>query len=111
MTNFEKDKIIIDYLGYELKPCNSGKAWDCCRKKLPLRNKLQGKLYQEYAWHSPFTDWNGAMSIVEVLSNETSMSIAGVMEKIVDDFGYYYTVEEFYNKLIEFIQTLKKPNW
>ena len=62
-----KDKLIIEFLGYKLVKCNNGMAWEIPykRQRLEEMKPIQGRLYREGDSYGFDTDWNLLMYLVD----------------------------------------------
>lgn len=84
--NAENNKLMTEFLGYKLVPCNNGMAWE--RPTLSSIHdtfKLHGRLWREsdksyYQYHS---DWNWLMPVVEKIRGVRSYDRGDIFPTVV----------------------------
>ena len=122
MTTQENNKLIAEFMGYKLMPCNRGKAWDI-GKSIPSKDHLfpiQGVLHtgNELKFHS---SWDWIMPVVEKINtiedykysvsinyHYTTITDNQLTEIIVDEDTDTDTRSGCYKAVIEFINQYNK---
>ena len=125
MNIMKWNKIIAEFMGYKLMPCNNGKAWDI-GKSIPSKDHLfpiQGVLHtgNELKFH---TSWDWLMPVVEKIectstdNKDNSDSFFNVMIEVFEcninggnicicESGHV-KIEATYNAVVEFINQYNK---
>jgi hypothetical protein len=104
----ENDQLIVEFLGYKLKPCNNGRAWE--RPTLSSIHdtlNLHGRLWRQNDPYYKFnSDWNWLMSVLKKISETLFSDYAEVVwsQWVMIFSPTKYPLENVYNQAVEFIK-------
>jgi hypothetical protein len=123
----ENNKLMAEFIGYKLMPCNNGLAWNSpYQKAIDDKFNIHGKLFHpkgsDYAnsYLKFDSDWNWLMEVVDKIeSMDFVLNIRQGHVSIVNNSGKtpFYTgsdiveeskIESVYNTCVEFIKWYNK---
>ena len=105
MTTTESNKLIAEFMGYALKRCNNGKAWDI-GKSIPSSEHLfpiQGVLHtgRELKFN---TSWDWLMPVVQIVKERQMFGSQHLIDKIDNVMAVDLEIDSLYDAVVQFIQ-------
>ena len=110
MNIMKWNKIIAEFMGYKLMPCNNGKAWDI-GKSIPSKDHLlpiQGVLHTGNELKF-YTSWDWLMPVVEKIEMISKYDIQSIYDERSEFMGWYPDIFSMYPKdnICDFLSDLR----